>query len=392
MKETTIVVTELLPGAATGLLEALSGQGAFRVLGYAGDGLEAAQMAVQHHPDIVLVHADMPGVSGTEVAAILSQAAPGVACALLAESETPDLLRRAMLSGARAILTPGMTGAGIAAVLQDLRGAVGITASSIYARATDPVKAPVVVAVAGVVGGAGRTSVSVNLAIALARLGERESALIEVSLEAARAAHLLNLRPKASLADLLETHPEGPDDAFESYLTEHQSGLRLLAGQANRSTALLDDLTPAFLAALRAAVRARFLASVFHLPCALWSGGLYVLRRADHVLVVTPAIDAISLHDTSSYISSITDSGVPRGNITLVINKSQRTDAIAGPRFAETCGIERVVELPYDPKVMSDCLRSMTPAVVSAPSSALARALVALATQVLEPRIIRAAA
>jgi pilus assembly protein CpaE len=392
MKETTIVVTELLPGAAAGLLEALSGHGEFRVLGYAGDGLEAAQMAVQHHPDVVLVHADMPGVSGPDVAAILSQAAPGVACALLADQESPDLLRRAMASGARAILTPGMTGASIAATLHGLAETTDIRRQSIYARATDPVKAPVVVAVGGVVGGAGRTSLSVNLATALARMGEKEAALIEVSLDAARAALLLNLRPKASLADLLESHPDGPDDAFESYLTEHQSGLKLLAGQSNRSTALLDDLTPRFMAALRAAVRRRYLVSVFHLPCALWSGGLYVLRRADHVLVVTPATDALCLHDTANYISSITESGVPRGNITLVINKSQRSDPIASPRFAETCGIERVVELPLDAKTMSDCLRSMTPAVVSAPSSPLARALVGLATQVLEPRITRAAA
>jgi pilus assembly protein CpaE len=297
-----------------------------------------------------------------------------------------------MLSGARAILTPDMTGAEIASALQGLAGAVDIRQASIYARATDPVKAPIVVAVGGIVGGSGRTAVSVNVAIALARMGEKEAALVEVSLDAARSALLLNLRPKASLADLLEAHPDGPDDAFESYLTEHQSGLRLLAGQANRSTALLDDLTPCFMAALRATVRRRFLVSVFLLPCALWSGGLYVLRRADHVLIVTPATDALCLHDTANYISSITDSGVPRGNITLVINKSQRSDPIASPRFAEACGIERVVELPYDAKTMSDCLRSMTPAVVSAPSSALSRALVGLATQVLEPRLTRAAA
>ncbi len=146
------------------------------------------------------------------------------------------------------------------------------------------------------------------------------------------------------------------------------------------------------MAALRATVRRRFLVSVFHLPCALWSGGLYILRRADHVLVVTPATDALCLHDTANYISAITESGVPRGNITLVINKSQRSDPIASPRFAETCGIERVVELPFEPKTMADCLRSMTPAVVSAPSSPLSRSLVGLATQVLEPRLNRAAA
>jgi pilus assembly protein CpaE len=212
------------------------------------------------------------------------------------------------------------------------------------------------------------------------------AALLEVALDAARAALLLNLRPKASLADLLETHPEGPDDAFESYLTEHQSGLRLLAGQANRSSALLDDLTPRFMTALRASVRCRFPVSVFHLPGALWSGGLYILRRADHVLVITPATDALCLHDTANYVASITESGVPRGNITLVINKYQRTDPISPSRFAETCGIERVVEIPYDPKTMSDCLRSMSPAVISAPSSALSRAIGGLAERVLEPR------
>jgi pilus assembly protein CpaE len=392
MKETTIVVTELLPGAAAELLQCLAGQGSFRVLGYAGDGLEAAQMAVQLRPDVVLVHAEMAGVSGLEVAEIVSQAAPDVACALLAETETPKLAHAAMLAGARAIITPGMTGEAIGEILADLRKAAGVRETPLYARAVDPVKTPVCIAVGGVVGGAGRTSVSVNLAMALARMGEKESALIEVAFDAARAALLLNLRPKASLADLLESHPEGPDEALDSYLTEHASGLKLLAGQANRSTALLDEVTPTFMAGLRAAIRRRFAVSVFQLPCALWSGGIYVLRRADHVLVVTPATDALCLHDTATYVSSITDSGVPRGGITLIINKAQRTDPISAARFAETCGVERVVEVPMDAKTMGDCLRSMTPAVVSAPTSSFARAITGLAEQIIEPKNVRAAA
>jgi DNA-binding NarL/FixJ family response regulator len=65
--------------ALQGLLEAAG----YQVVGAVADGEAAVEAAVRLRPDVVLADLRMPGLTGTEVATVLSQLAPGVAVAVL---------------------------------------------------------------------------------------------------------------------------------------------------------------------------------------------------------------------------------------------------------------------------------------------------------------------
>ena len=391
MSELTIVATEPVPGASARLLSGLADAGPIEVRGYAADGLEAAQMAVMARPDVLLLHAAMPGMSGLEVAQIVSQAAPEVACVVLAEKHDEELLRLAMLSGARAVVSPEMTSRYIYEQL--IRAAAGkmVRETVEYARATDPQQAPVCIGVAGIVGGAGRTTLAVNLAVLLARRAPKDCILVDMAPQAARAAFLLNLKPHGGIVDLLEAGEDWPDYTLEACLAEHSSGLRLLAGGSGAGSGLLDRITLPFTAALVSHIRKRYRFAVFHMPSALWSAGAYLLRRCDRVLVVTSGADLLCLRDTASYVATLIEVGVPRAAIIIVMNKVGRNDQVTRAAMAEACGIADVVEIPADARTCNEAMGVMMPVVLYAPSSPFSRALTSLAERLVQQRL-RAAA
>lgn len=387
MSQVTVVATEPVPEAASKLLESLADSGPIEVRGYAADGMEAAQMAVMLRPDVLLLHASMPGMSGLEVAQIVSQAAPEVACVLLADRQDEKLLRLAMLSGARAVVSPDMSSHTIYEQIVQAAAGKQVRETLEYARATDPHQSPVCIAVAGVVGGAGRTTLAVNLAVLLAQRAPKDCILVELGPQAGRAAFLLNLKPRAGLADLLEAGEDWPDYALETCLTEHPTGLRLLAGCSGGGCGLLDRISLPFTAALVSHLRRRYRFAVLHMPSALWSAGAYLLRRCDKVVIVTSGADMLCLHDTASYVATLIEVGVPKASITIVMNKVSRSDQVTRAAMAEACGISDVVEIPADPKTCNEAMGVMMPVVIYASNSPLSRALKGLAERLVAQRV-----
>jgi pilus assembly protein CpaE len=380
MSDLSLVATELSPGAAAALVDSLAEHGPLAALGYAGDGLEAAQMALRLRPDVLLIHAQMPGMNGLQVAQIVSQAAPEVACVLMVEKPDEGLLQLAMLAGARAVISPSMGGLAIFERLTQVAGIRQVRGTVEYARAVDPKQAPVCVAVASAVGGAGRTTVATNLSVALAQRAPKDCVLVQILPQATRLAHLFNLNPQSGLADLLESGESWPDYALDSCLVEHSSGLRLLAGGGHGGPpGLLDRISVGFMATLVGHIRRRYRFAIFAMPPALWSAGLYLLRRCDRVLLVTSGADILCLHDTATQVEALAEAGVPRDNLVIVVNRAARGDPVSAAEMREKCGVPKSVELPADPRVLAEAMGTMTPAVLGAPGSPFSRAVVGLA-------------
>lgn len=81
------------------MLEALG----YEVVGEAGDGIQALELARQLEPDITILDVKMPGMDGIETAHILNEEKIGPAILLTAYSD-PDLIARAKERGVYAYI------------------------------------------------------------------------------------------------------------------------------------------------------------------------------------------------------------------------------------------------------------------------------------------------
>jgi DNA-binding NarL/FixJ family response regulator len=79
------------------------------VVGEAGDGEEAARLADELHPDVILMDVSMPVLDGVEATRRIAEQTPGVAVVMLTMHADADVVARAIKAGAVGYLVKDCT-------------------------------------------------------------------------------------------------------------------------------------------------------------------------------------------------------------------------------------------------------------------------------------------
>ncbi len=139
-------------------------------------------------------------------------------------------------------------------------------------------------------GGAGKTTLAVNLAIGLAELIPGRVSLLDLDLLFDDAALLLGLAPAASLATIPEAELQHLDPrTLSNYLVEHESSLRVLVGATRPEDG--ERVTGAHVRAALAAMKQQFLVTIVDCGSSFAEPTLMALEAADRVVVLcTPEL------------------------------------------------------------------------------------------------------
>ena len=109
----------------SGLAQMLNSDSRMRVVGEAGDGVDAVEKAMASRPDVVLMDLQMPGVDGLEATRLLTRGAPEVDVVLLSASTDQGTIGEGFESGAKGFLHKGASLRELIAVILDVRTARG---------------------------------------------------------------------------------------------------------------------------------------------------------------------------------------------------------------------------------------------------------------------------
>ncbi len=93
----------------------------FELIGEAGTGEEAVELAGELHPDLVLMDINMPGINGIEATSRIVSQEPGAVVFLCSTYERSDLPEEAGESGARAYINKEELGPGVLRELWEAR-------------------------------------------------------------------------------------------------------------------------------------------------------------------------------------------------------------------------------------------------------------------------------
>lgn len=100
-----VVVVDDHPVVCEGLVAVLSDDSDLTVVGQAGDGEEAIRLASELHPEVILMDWRLPGMSGTEACAQISEVQPSTRVIAVTGFQNTGLIVEAFSSGARGFLT-----------------------------------------------------------------------------------------------------------------------------------------------------------------------------------------------------------------------------------------------------------------------------------------------
>lgn len=92
------------PAVRAGLKMRLALEPDLAVVGEAGNGLEAVNLARSLEPDVVLMDIEMPGLDGITATSTLCASSPCPAVVVLTLYDSIEMRRRALEAGARALV------------------------------------------------------------------------------------------------------------------------------------------------------------------------------------------------------------------------------------------------------------------------------------------------
>ncbi len=376
-----IVVTEASLGLVDSLRRYLASSTEHEIVGYARDGLEAAQLAVQLAPDVLIVHEALPELSGFRVAELVSAAAPQVAVLLLLQDESPDRLRRAMAAGARGVAPENASPERLTDTIAQVATLKEIRQEPEFPLVTDPERMPISIAVTSTRGGAGKTTLAVNLAVAFANRFPDHVVLVDCHSQFSDAAVALNLSPHDSIVDLASFEELDPE-LVKTHLTIHgPSRLRLLAAPdlPLDEDADLGRLNVQFMASLIGHLRRSFRFVFFDLPPLVWPTSEYILSRCQEIIIVTTLFDLAAIRNARSLVALARGAVGDKERVKLVLNRFPFRGDFSLQDLEETAGQKVYHQLPDDPDVARGAFNKGIPLITDAPGSGLGRALVGLA-------------
>ncbi len=351
----------------------------------AASGEEAIRLSMELRPDVIVMDINMPGMDGVAAAEIISQRLPSSPIIMMSVHGEAGQLRRAIAAGAREFLVKPFSGDEFSTTIRSVfakelgrrEQLQAVIASAAFGpTASDDPDDHELIAVFSPKGGAGRTTIATNLALALQRQTGERVCLVDANLQFGDVGVLLNLNPKnRSMLDAVEGG-EPDADIVNSVVVDHSTGIRVLLAPPSPEGA--DLVTPAYLRKMLEHLKATHDSVVVDLPAALNDHSLAIMDAADQIVVLA-ALEITTIKNVRLFLEVADQLEYDRSKIRLVINRS---DAAQGIRIPD---VEASIRRSIDGTIVSDgrlavlAVNRGVPFVVSHPESALSRDIAKLA-------------
>lgn len=323
-----VLIVDDLPETRENVRKLLQFESDIEVIGQAGTGEEAVQMAKEHQPDIILMDINMPGIDGIGASQQITESVPSVQIIIMSVQSDPNYLRRAMMAGARDFLTKPFGGDELVAAIRrvhDKRPTVS-SAPARQPRQTanvpdEPMSLPEgnVIAVYSPKGGAGCTTVAINLAVALARRGRR-TILVDGSLQFGDVSVMLNMKAVTSIADLSDRGNELDQDLISSISQVHRSNLNVLLAPPRPEMA--DVVTEENIKQLLSTLKDSFDFIIVDTTTYLSEKTLAILDVADRIILLAQQ-NLSSLKNVSRFFDLAESLEYETQKVWLVVNRAQ---------------------------------------------------------------------
>ena len=335
---------------------------------YAETGNSGAAMAHNLEPDVIITDVMMPEMNGYDLTRLLrreDQFAATPILVLTAQSGLQDKLK-AFEAGADDFLTKPFEAQELAARVTALIRRAELSKMARPAVQTEHAQT---IAVHSLRGGLGCSSLAVNVAVGLASLWPRSTALLDLTMTAGQVALMLNMTLRRTWADIAGRKPDDLDaELLNSIVGTHESGLQFIAAPTFPAEA--EQLEGATLGAALKLIQSQYSYVVEDLPHDFSELSLQALDGADVILMVT-APDVASIRAATAAKDTYAKLGYAPEKLRLVLSAPFPHSSLTKEKIEAALGLKVGATIPYVQDVFVDAINLGQPPVFHKPSLAI---------------------
>lgn len=341
------------------------------------DNLGAAAQALEGDPGevLVVIGPDVPTGEALTFADSLRLSRPAVGVILARDHVDVAVLSRALRSGVREVVESSDP-FGLAAACRRSRDVSSRLLATVTPEAPST-RDGAIVTVFAAKGGCGKTTLAVNMGVALARNGRTRVCVVDLDLAFGDVAISVQLDPVRTIVDALPMSGHLDVTGAASLLTRYRPSLEMLLAPVAPGDA--EKIPPALVAELLTVLRGMFDFVVVDTPAHFSEHVLAAMdASAHHVLLTTPDVSALkNLRVTLDMLDLLT---YPREIRSVVLNRS---DAKVGLTLDD---VERAVRFPISAHVPSSravpiSINKGTPITLSTPGHPVSQAIMQFTQQ-----------
>ncbi len=375
----------------------LTFENSVQIVGTATSLHDALFAAEQKMPDVALVAAGGQGADGLQISQAIVERMPATRVLLVIPKglASADYLQRALLSGAKEFIirpfesselmasirrTAAASGAIAAAAPQALPAgsASGPGSSPALGTVAPPSRQGKVIAIYSANGGTGRTTLAVNLAVALQTAGAERVAIMDASLRYGDVGVYLNLRSQRTITEVCA--PSGKVDLalLPDVLATHHTGVKVLLAPSSPEYA--DALTPHAVEQVLDTLRDQFDYVLVDTFSSLDETVLTILDHADRILLI--ATNEMHVVKNIRLFLEVADLlKYPGAKMALVLNRYNPKSQVTSKEIESAIGQPIFAMIDRDDNTAVEAVQAGLPFVIGKPKAPISQAVLRLSRQ-----------
>ena len=331
---------------------------------------------------MVLLGPSFANESAIDSVRVLRNEDPSLLLIAVADQVTSALLRSAMRAGVSEVIEAPLTE-------EKVEDAITQFANDVLKRRT-AAPPPIIdqareegqlIVVMSAKGGSGKTVVATNLAMLLTRFEGKSVAMVDADLQFGDVCLVLQLEPRFTLVNAAHEMHHLDAQLLESLLTEHPSGLKVMA--APLEPAFADDISTESLMTVVRLLKESYDYVVVDTASMLDELLLSLLERADVILQVVD-MDLPSVKNAKLALETLRLLKFPTSKVKLILNRSNAKARLDDKEIEGALKMSIAAAIPSDGAVAAS-MNEGRPVVESAPKSRVAKGFESVAELIVGP-------
>jgi pilus assembly protein CpaE len=359
------------------------------VVGKAERGQEGIDLAVQLTPDVVLMDINMPDMDGIQATMEITTRVPSAAVIMMSVQDEPDLLRRAMLAGAREFLSKPFSLDELIEAVRHVsrlaRPVVQVAGTSQgpgteHLTQTGPRNTKFLSVVSNK-GGVGRSFLAVNLAVAIRRATKKDVILVDADLSFGDIGVLMNSGDVKTIVDIAPQVHSLDTDVMDDVLFTHASGVRMLLSPPNPQEA--ETITADHLRAALNVIQQMADYVIIDTRSGFDDTMLSIMDASERMLLVL-TMEMTAIKDTTQFLEIASLLGYQKDRIELILNRANTYSGFTSRDIAENLGWSIGYEIPEDAQAVTHSVNEGTPLAASHPDHRISQEIRRLALSLVD--------